>query len=263
MRFFISSLGAELKPELLEAWRSRFWPILWGLGVCFILFIESVSSVSMGQDERVFMDLTLALLGFLGMGLSGIMVLQKIYGDRFGGAMHVNETLPMGALTYVLARYLALVVVVGLTLLGIFLAASLIFYIYEGGVPSSQFFTAGLFLFLEVILLTALALFAAICLRPIIGVSLYTTVAIAGNFSPDILVLATSLGKKGQFMAEIILTAVYWVMPDLSLLSLRAHASSGLPISGALFFGGMTYAILYASVLIVLATLHIRYRLNR
>ena len=93
--------------------------------------------------------------------------------------------------------------------------------------------------------------------------SLYTTVAIVGNFSQDILILAKSLGKKGELMAEAIFTAVYWVLPDLSLLSLRAHASSGLSISGELFLGGMSYAIAYVSVLLVLTTLNIRYRLNR
>ena len=73
-----------------------------------------------------------------------------------------------------------------------------------------------------------------------------------GHLSASLKDLGTALGSA---MAKYVLTAVFYLMPNLSLFSFRTEAANGLRPNTEMLLGGTAYALVYVGILLTITIL--------
>jgi ABC-type transport system involved in multi-copper enzyme maturation permease subunit len=116
----------------------------------------------------------------------------------------------------------------------------------------STIWPAVLLIYLELMLLTAIALFFSSLSSPALSALLTFMIFIAGHFSADLKVLAVSLGSTG---ARWFFTGLYYLLPNLANYSFITPAAHGHTPAPAFVFASALYALIYITVILAAATL--------
>ncbi len=109
-----------------------------------------------------------------------------------------------------------------------------------------------LLIYIELMLLTAVALLFSSFSSPALSALLTFFVFIIGHFSADLKSLAVSLGSAG---ARWLFTALYYLLPNLTNYSFITPASHGRTPSAGFVFASAMYAFVYIAVILAAATL--------
>jgi ABC-type transport system involved in multi-copper enzyme maturation permease subunit len=230
-----------------EAVRDR---ILYAILVFALLMLAGSTvlvTLSVGGEEKIIKDLGLACISIFGTLIAiflGIGLVSKEIDKR---TIHTVISKPIRRHHFILGKYLGLtltllvnVVLMALGLLGLA-------YVWEGLV-SPRLLLAVLFIFFQLMLVTALALLFSTFSTPTLSAIFTLCLFIAGHLSADLRVFAVRVGSgfiKG--LAE----ALYFLLPNLSRLTLTDQVVHGLPIDPATTALSSFYALLYTSAVIL------------
>jgi len=111
---------------------------------------------------------------------------------------------------------------------------------------------AVLLIYIELMLLTAVALLFSSFSSPALSALLTFLVFIIGHFSTDLKSLATSMGTAP---ARWFFGALYYLLPNLSNFSYITPAAHGVRPPLALAITSIVYAVLYIAIILAAATL--------
>ena len=106
-------------------------------------------------------------------------------------------------------------------------------------------------IFIELMLVTAIALFFSTFSSPILSAALTFALYIAGHFNAD-------LRNYGEIVespvAATVARVLYHVLPDLSSFDVKTQIVHGLPVPGAYVLATAAYGFGYIAALLLLAT---------
>src|SRR6185436_4249106 len=161
---------------------------------------------------------------------------------------------PVGRGEFLLGKYLGLclTLLVNVVVMGLGVSLALV-YVSGGWDPLVLvIWPAVLLLYLELMIITAIALLFSSFSSPALSALLTFFVFIIGHFSADLKGLASSLGSTS---ARWFFASLYYLLPNLSNYSFITPAAHGQ--APALGFVAMTtvYAIFYIAVVLAAATL--------
>ena len=123
--------------------------------------------------------------------------------------------------------------------------------VYVGGRSQVGIIWGAIFLiFLELAIVTAVAMVFSSFSTPALSALLTFIVFLIGHLSSSLRDLAQSLPSRP---AQFILEAVYWLMPNLANFSFRTEAANGMLPNSAMLIGGTLYAIVYAAILLLIS----------
>ncbi|HET7286161.1 MAG TPA: hypothetical protein VFI71_01785, partial [Pyrinomonadaceae bacterium] len=111
---------------------------------------------------------------------------------------------------------------------------------------------AVLLIYVELMLLTAVALLFSSFSSPALSALLTFCIFIIGHFSADLKSLATSLGSTS---ARLLFGALYYLLPNLSNYSFITPAAHGRAPAPAFVLSTGLYAVVYIAVILAAATL--------
>jgi hypothetical protein len=111
---------------------------------------------------------------------------------------------------------------------------------------------------LEAALVTALLTLFSCFTSPVLGSFFTIACVVAGHFSADLLDFANRFGSSGA--PKVLATGVYYLLPNLGLVSLRAEAVHNLGIPQGMLLAVSLYAVMYAGALLYTATVIFRAR---
>jgi ABC-type transport system involved in multi-copper enzyme maturation permease subunit len=111
---------------------------------------------------------------------------------------------------------------------------------------------AVLLIYMELMLLTAIALLFSSFSSPALSALLTFMVFIIGHFSADLKSLAVSLGSTS---ARWVFTGLYYLLPNLANYSFITPAAHGRAPSAGFVFATGLYALAYIAVILAAATL--------
>jgi hypothetical protein len=111
---------------------------------------------------------------------------------------------------------------------------------------------AVLLIYMELAILTAVALFFSSFSSPALSALLTFLIFIAGHFSADLKTFAASLGGTA---ARWFFTALYYLLPNFSNYSLITPAAHGYVPNASALLLALLYAAIYASVVLAAGTL--------
>jgi ABC-type amino acid transport system permease subunit len=110
---------------------------------------------------------------------------------------------------------------------------------------------------LEAGLVTALLTLFACFTSPVLGSFFTIACVVAGHFSADLLEFANRFAGG---VPKVVVTGVYYLLPNLGLVTLRSEAVHDLGVPQGMIFAVSLYAVMYIGVLLYTATLIFRAR---
>lgn len=241
-----------------EAVRDR---VLYNL-VLFVLLITAsaifLGELTGGQEARTIVNLGLSAMLLFGAFISifvGVSLVSKEIERRTVFAIFSK---PIGRGEFIVGKYLGLclTLLVNVLIMGVGVSLALL-YVGGGNLPLS-IWGAVFLIFLELMILTAVAILFSSFSSPALSALLTFFIFLIGNFSASLREFAENLGSAS---AKAFFNFLYYFLPNLSYYSFITNASRGDVPPVSYMSGAAVYAVIYIAILLA-ATILIFSRRN-
>jgi len=108
------------------------------------------------------------------------------------------------------------------------------------------------FIFLQLLLATALALLFSCFSSPVLSAAFTLGLFIVGSFAADLRELSQALEAP---WLESIMQAIYYAVPNFSNFNVITTVAHGRPVPGALLWGNTTYGAIYIGIVLLASML--------
>jgi ABC-type transport system involved in multi-copper enzyme maturation permease subunit len=241
--------------------------IAYGLVFFAVLLIAAsflIAQLTAGQDVKIIKDLGLAASSAIGLCIAiffGIsLVTKEVERRSIYGLLSKPVTRPQ----FVLGKYIGLVLTlaVNLTMMAVAFYAVLAYFdwtaieamraSWETPALDPQMLKAFVLIGVELMVITAAAIFFSTFSSPVLSVALTFAVFIIGHASEDLKNIGTIVDSPSlASMAR----AVYYVMPNLTTLDVKSAVVHGESITTSHMLLATGSSLLYAATLLVAAIL--------
>lgn len=236
----------------LEVIRDRILYLVALFALLMVIATGLLPEIAAGTEDKLTLDLGLAAINvfalvvvvFIGTGLINKEIEKR--------TVLVLIAKPVRRLEFIIGKHLGLSAVIAVLLL-------LLTVIYIGVLSANQIafslaslLLAALFMFLEMMLLTAFAILFGVFTSSLLATLLTFAIYLMGHLSRDIV----ALGKLADDPnIQRITDATYLILPDLARLNLKNQAVYGLQLlpNSLELASHALYAFLYTVLLIVLS----------
>ncbi len=229
--------------------------ILYNL-VVFVLLITAsavfLGELTAGQETRTIVNLGLSAMLLFGAFISifvGVSLVSKEIEKR---TVYSIFSKPVGRGEFIVGKYLGLCLTLLLNVLVMGAGVSLALLYVGGGSLAFSIWGAISLIFLELTILTAVAILFSSFSSPALSALLAFLVFIIGHFSASLRDLSQSLGSGA---AKIFFDVLYYVLPNLSHFSFITNAAHGDAPPALMLGGALLYAVVYVGVLLTITIL--------
>jgi ABC-type transport system involved in multi-copper enzyme maturation permease subunit len=242
-----------------EAVRDR---VLYNL-VLFVLLITVaaifIGELSGGQERKIIVDLGLSAMLLFGAFISIFVGVGLVFKEIERRTIYAIFSKPVGRGEFLVGKYLGLSLTLLLNVLIMGLGVSLaLIYVSGGWDPlAGRIWAAVVLIYLELLILTGIALLFSSFSSPALSALLTFFVFIIGHFSSDLKSLSNSLGSTA---ARWLFAGLYYLLPNLSNYSFITPAAHGQVPDVQTVSMNLAYALVYVAILLAAATLIFRRR---
>ena len=237
-----------------EAVRDR---VLYNL-VLFVLLLTAgaifLGELSGGQEAKIIVDLGLSSILLFGVFIAIFVGIGLVHKEIERRTIYAILSKPIGRGEFLLGKYLGLclTLLVNVFVMGAGVSLALL-YVKRGWDPLVlSIWPAILLIYLELAILTAVALLFSTFSSPALSALLTFFVFVAGHFSGDLKTFAASLGGTA---ARWFFTTIYYLVPNLSNYSLITPAAHGYAPGAPELLLALLYAVIYSSALLAAGAL--------
>lgn len=232
-----------------EAVRDR---VLYNL-VLFVLLLTAAAiflgELTAGQEARTIVNLGLSAMLLFGAFISifvGVSLVSKEIEKR---TVYSIFSKPIGRGEFIVGKYLGLCLTLLVNVLVMGVGVSLALFYVGGKSLAFSIWGAVFLIFLELTILTAVAVLFSSFSSPALSALLSFFVFVIGHFSASLNDLAKNLGSQ---FAKIFFGIIYYLLPNLSHFTFIANASHGDFPPTPMIFGAIGYAVVYVGILLVI-----------
>lgn len=250
----LSRIGTIARNTFREAVRDRVLYIL----VIFVLLLTAaaifVGELSAGQESRIIIHLGLSAMLLFGAFIAIFVGVGLVYKEIERRTVYAIFAKPVGRGEFLIGKYLGLclTLIVNLIVMGVGVSLALV-YVRRGWDPLAlRIWPAVFLIYLELMILTAVALLFSSFSSPALSALLTFFIFIIGHFSADLQTFAASMGTAG---ARWFFGLLYYLLPNLSNYSFITPVAYGQAPEATAVFAALAYAIIYIIVLLAAATL--------
>jgi ABC-type transport system involved in multi-copper enzyme maturation permease subunit len=248
----LSRLFSIASNTFREAVRDR---VLYNL-VLFVLLITAsaifLGELTAGQEARTIVNLGLGACLFFGAFISifvGVSLVSKEIEKR---TVYAIFSKPISRAEFIVGKYMGLCLTLLVNVLVMGVGVSLALLYVGGGNLAFTIWGAIFLIYLELMILTAVAVLFSSFSSPALSALLSFFVFIIGHFSASLNELAKNLGST---FARIFFGAIYYVLPNLSHFSFNTNAANREVPPGAMLGGAILYAVVYVVILLVITVM--------
>jgi ABC-type transport system involved in multi-copper enzyme maturation permease subunit len=231
-----------------------------------VLLIASsylIGQLTAGQDVKIIKDLGLAAMSVFGLFISifiGIGLVSKEVERR---SIYALLSKPVSRAQFVTGKYagLVLTLAVNVAVMAIALYAILAYLVWtEPPTIRAGWDAPGLdpallkavfLIFVELMVITAIALFFSTFSSPILAAVMTFGLYVAGHFNADLRNFEKVVSSKA---AAQLARAAYHVVPDLSAFDVKTQVVHGLPVSAGYLGTTALYGLAYVAGLLLVST---------
>ena len=232
-----------------EALRDKVLYVLLFFAGVTIVGSKALGWISIGQDNKIILSISLAAVSLFGVLIAIFVGTNLVYKEIDKRTIYTILSQPMYRYEFILGKYLGLAMLLAVVTVSMALMAAL-YLIILGGTLSSSYIAAVALTFCQLLLITALSVLLSSVTSPILGAIIVFSCYILGHATGILVDLPPQLQGTS---AETILTAVYYIVPNLEHFNIRAEAANGVPISPQYLLWAMSYGAVYTIMLLVLA----------
>jgi len=229
--------------------------ILYLIGLFALLMIAAAQllpQVAATTENKILLDFGLASASFLGVIVAIFVGTSLINKEIEKRTVLVLIPKPVSRAEFIIGKHLGLSGVLGVLVIAMTVINLLILSLSKVDYPLGSILMAELYLFLELSLITAVALLFSVFTSSVLATLLSFAVYLVGHLSQDIVKLGNISKNPGL---QQLTQNLYLILPDLSRLDLKNQAVYGiLPHSLTLGLHAI-YGLFYTGLLLSLAIL--------
>ena len=215
-----------------------------------------LGGLTISEQKKIVTDMGLAAINLFGVIIAifvGIGLVSKEIERR---TVYTIMARPISRAQFILGKYFGLI----LTLLINVLIMTAVFFgtLWMDRTPvHPALLQAVQLIFMELLLVTALALFFSTFSSATLSGILTLAIYVVGHLTADLKDLAE---KTHSGLVKAVMTGLYYVCPNLEALNVKGQASAGTAVALSYQALASAYGLLYAAMLITAACLVFRYR---
>lgn len=235
-----------------EAVRDR---ILYNLIVFVLLITVSaifLGELTAGQEARVIVNLGLSATLVFGAFISIFVGVSLVWKEIEKKTVYSIFSKPVGRGEFIVGKYLGLCATLGANLAVMALGVTLALVYVGGSGLIGGVWAAAFLIFLELTILTGVAIMFSSFSTPALSALLTFFVFLIGHFSASLLDFAGTIGSASTLA---FFTAIYYLLPNLSNFSFITETANGLTPPVAMIGGAVLYAAFYNVVLLAITVL--------
>jgi ABC-type transport system involved in multi-copper enzyme maturation permease subunit len=217
-----------------------------------VIALQLLPEIAATTEDKILLDFGLAAIGVLGVIVAIFVGTGLINKEIEKRTVLVLIPKPLNRAEFIIGKHLGLSAVLAVIIVAMTAIYLIILSLGKIQYPLISILVSTLFLFLELCLITAVALMFGVFTSSLLAALLTFGVYLMGNLSPDLLKLG-SLSKNSN--AQALTDTLYLVLPDLSRLNLKNEAVYGILPSPVTLLGNGVYALLYMVLLLAIAIL--------
>jgi ABC-type transport system involved in multi-copper enzyme maturation permease subunit len=240
-----------------EAIRDRILYNLLFFALLIMVLSLSIGNLTLGQQSKIVQDVGLASMSIFGLLVAVFVGIQLVYKEIQRRTVYVLLAKPVARHEFVIGKYLGLVLtlVLNVAVMSLFLFAILGFVVNLA--PTALHLAGILLILMELMVVTAVALFFSTFSTPMLSAMFTMGVFIIGHLSGDLRVLGAA---SQAFGVRELTTAIYYVLPNLENFNLKTEIVYELAVPPGRVLFALAYGFLYIGLLLLAAALVFRRR---
>jgi ABC-type transport system involved in multi-copper enzyme maturation permease subunit len=239
-----------------EAKRDRVLYLLFFFAALGIVAARILAVLTVGDRVKIIKDVGLASIALFGVLMAILIGTGLVYKEIDKKTIFTLLAKPLHRAEFILGKFLGLV----LTLFVMTAAMALIFLaiVYAHTLKvESALLVAVAYIFLELVLLTAVAILFSSFSTPILSSLFALAFYLIGHLSWGLELL---LRKMRPGAGRTIVRALHLVLPDLENFNFKTEVVHGLPIPPGIYLSSALYGLCYTAFILGLAVLIFRRR---
>ena len=239
-----------------EAARSK---LLYNLLLFALLMMASsvvLAELHLGDRTRIYRDVGLSAIALFGSLIAIFVGINLVYREISQKTIYTMLAKPVYRWEFLVGKYSGLVALLAIEILGM-TVCFLGLLVLQGSEITAGLGWAILLIFLELALITAVAIFFSSFTTPYLAAMFTVGLWLAGHLLADL----RAFGAHSEAPAlEALTEALYWSLPNFDRLDLKAAAGAGQPIELARVAAAAGYASLNLIALLIASVLLFRRR---
>lgn len=210
-----------------------------------------VSTLSVGQIDKITKDLGLATISLLGLLIAIFVGTKLVYEEISRKTIYTIISKPITRSQFILGKYFGLLLIITVTiaiLTGFFF---LMVYLHTSEL-NPHLLKPIVLTFFELAVITSVAIFFSTFTSPISSALFTVGIWVAGHFSNDLKAFAQISDSS---LSRSISTFLYYLVPNLSNFNIRGEAVHGVQVPLMLLLFSIIYGLIYSAVVILVSTL--------
>jgi ABC-type transport system involved in multi-copper enzyme maturation permease subunit len=235
-----------------EVIRDRVLYIIGFFALLLVIALRLLPEVAATTENKILIDFGLGAIDLLGVIVAVFVGTGLINKEIEKRTVLVLIPKPLNRAEFIIGKHLGLVGVLAVLIVAMTLIYLILLSFSQVEYPLGSILVSTLYLFLELCLITAVALMFGVFTSSLLAALLTFGVYLMGNLSPDVL----KFGNLSQNSSVQMLTqGLYLVLPDLSRLNLKNEAVYGLLPSPLTLLSNGLYGLFYTVLLLAIAIL--------
>ncbi len=235
-----------------EVIRDRVLYIIGFFALLLVIALRLLPKVAATTENKILIDFGLGAIDLLGVIVAVFVGTGLINKEIEKRTVLVLIPKPLNRAEFIIGKHLGLVGVLAVLIVAMTLIYLILLSFSQVEYPLGSILVSTLYLFLELCLITAVALMFGVFTSSLLAALLTFGVYLMGNLSPDVL----KFGNLSQNSSVQMLTqGLYLVLPDLSRLNLKNEAVYGLLPSPLTLLSNGLYGLFYTVLLLAIAIL--------
>ncbi|MBE9258662.1 MULTISPECIES: ABC transporter permease [Aphanizomenonaceae] len=235
-----------------EVIRDRILYIIGFYAIILAIAFRAIPEFAGTTSNKIFLDFGLATMNVIGLIVAIFIGTGLVNKEIEKRTILVLIAKPISRSEFIASKYLGLSAVIGVLITAMTIIYLGFLQVGQVSYPIISIFLATLFLFLQLCLITAVAITLGVFTSSLIATSLTFAVYLMGNVTQDLVALGKLSQNPGM---ERITQSLYLILPDLSRLDLKNDAVYGLqalpdPIT---LVANAGYSLLYSFMLLAIA----------
>jgi|SRR6266540_1073566 len=257
------AIGLVALAAYRESVRDRVPLTIVGFGALLVMVSYLISQMTAGQDLKIVKDLGLAALSMFGLLIAVFIGIGLVAKEVERKSIYSVLSKPVTRQQFILGKYFGLVMTLAVNLAAMCVAYYAVLAFQRFNAPAStraawpspaldpKLMIAVVLIFAELTIVTAIALFFSTFSSPFLSAALTIGFWVAGHFNTDLRNFGTVVESP---LAVYFARALYYVLPNLAPFDVKAEVVHGVPVSISHVVLTLGYAVVYASMLLIVPT---------
>lgn len=218
----------------------------------FYIAMVSISiflgGLSIGEDEKIIKDIGLSGMAIFGALITIFIGIGLINQEVDRRTIYTVLSRPVSRTEFILGKFVGLSTLVVVNVVIMTLCLLLILFGVTGHFDVSILLPLP-FLFMEFLLLSALAIMFSCLSTPTLSAIFTLSLYVLGHLSPEL----RDIGMSGDTLLNRVTSLLYRVIPNLENLNLREEAVYSLQVDSSVLVYSVIYSLFYTAILLALS----------